>query len=96
MTDDWFEPVRARLIARRQLLGLTRSDVARRADIHHSQVVRCESRRPRHPGGLVIPGPISLCRWAGALRIEASLILTLSAAEWPEPFVLDVSDAHRF
>lgn len=95
--DDWFEPVKQRLILRREQIGMSQRAVSLAAGLDAATVNVLEkgyakpgSGRPRHPG------PVLLARWAHALRVDTSLTLRLHADEWPDDFVLDMMDHLRF
>lgn len=98
--DDelWYAPVRELLVARRQQLGLTQAEVCQRSGIDPASISRLEHGISRYgkDGRLRLAGPITIGRWASALRVDASLVFTLNAPEWRGPFTVDVMDLYRF
>ena len=91
---EWFQPVRERLVLRRRQLGLSQRAAAELGGFNSTHLCHLErgvnQDRPR------IPGPRMLARWAKVLRVDTSLVLRLDAAEWDEPFVVDLTDNYEF
>jgi len=84
VNDAEFDRVRVLFIERRKMLGLSQREVGDRAGVSQSQIATFEAGKRR-------VSPLTLQRWAQALRITFDMRITLSAPEWPEPIVIDVS-----
>lgn len=82
------DEARAVLLLRRHRMGLSQRELAERAAIHQSMVCNIEK-------GKITPAPKSIVRIAHALRVHATVELRLSAPEWAEPIVIDLSDYNR-
>jgi len=82
--EVWAE-VLERLIARREMLGMSQSEVARRSGIPQSNLCGLEA------GRLKSTSFRNVVAWAAALRMTIKIGLLLDCAEYAEPYFGDLT-----